>query len=131
MKYLKIIILLLYSILSYGQENSSQLKNQLSEIENYTKFIDRTSKEHKEGIAEGTIIYKSLFRKNGAWEAYYLKDSLNNPLRIKYNQTGFKINETYTMYYEKSKLCYAEFVEEYLNKKSKTNQTSFYFENGI
>ena len=130
MKHLKIIILLLYSVLSNGQENYSELKNQLSEIENYTKFIDSTSKEHKEGIAEGPIIYKSLFRKNGGWEAYYLSDSGNNPLRIKYSQTGFKTNETYTLYYKNSKLCYAEFAEEYLNKKSKTNQTRFYFQNG-
>jgi hypothetical protein len=130
MNHLKIIILLLYSILSNGQENYSELKNQLSEIKNYTKFIDSTSKEHKEGIAEGPIIYKNLFRKNGGWDAYYLSDNGNNPLRIKYSQTGFKTVETYKLYYKNSELIYAEFVEEYLNKKIKTSQTRFYFQNG-
>lgn len=130
MKYVKIIILLLFSILSNGQENNSKLMNQLSEIENYTKFIDSTSKEYKEGIAEGPIVYKSLFRKNGGWDAYYLSDNEKNPLRIKYSQTGSKTVETYKLYYKNSELIYAEFVEEYLNKKIKTHQTRFYFQNG-
>jgi hypothetical protein len=58
-----------------------------------------------------------LFRKNGGWDAYYLSDNGNNPLRIKYSQTGFKTVETYKLYYKNSELIYAEFVEEYLNKK--------------
>jgi hypothetical protein len=130
MKHLKIIILLLFSILSNGQEKNSELTLQLSEIENYTKFIDSTSKEHKEGIVEGPIIYKSLFRKNGSWEAYYLSDNKNKPLRIKYSQSGYKTNETYKLYYQNNELIFAEFVEEYLNKKIKSNQTKFYFKNG-
>ena len=71
-----------------------------------------------------------MFRKNGGWDAYYLSDNGNNPLRIKYSQTGSKTVETYKLYYTNSELIYAEFVEEYLNKKIKTHQTRFYFQNG-
>jgi hypothetical protein len=133
MKYLKITILLLYSIISTGQEINSELKKQLAEIENYKIFIDSTSKNYKEGIAEGPIIYNKLFRKNGGWSAYYLSEKENKPLRIRYSQTGIKTYENLNMYYKNNELIFAEFTEESIKRKKKSNvhnQTKFYFQNG-
>jgi len=132
MKNFKILILLFYSVLLTGQEINFELKNKLSEIENYKIFVDSTAKSKKEGIAEGQIIYKKPFKKNGGWEAYYLSEIKNIPLRIKYSQTGIKEYETINLYYKNNELIYVEYITEKIGKKNKiieTNQSKYYFQN--
>ena len=125
-------MLLFYSVILTGQEINFELKNKLSEIENYKIFVDSTAKNNKEGIAEEPIIYKKPFKKNGGWGAYYLSEIENKPLRIKYSQTGIKEYETINLYYKDNELIYAEFIAEKIGRKNKileTNQSKYYFQN--
>lgn len=127
----KIILLLFFPILLFGQDNNESNKA-LAEIDAYIKQIDSIYKNSTERIIEGTIEYKKLKRKNGGWEAYYIDDvqTKGSPLRIRYAAAEFDTNTKLDLYYKNRKLIYADLTVIYTTgkKSPRTNYTrKFYF----
>ena len=54
---------LIFPFLIYGQEVNSELKNEINKIDSIIQLTNSTDKNYSEGIAEGPIIYNSLFKK--------------------------------------------------------------------
>ena len=132
MKITYLIGFLLLPILIFGQNLKSELMNEQNKIDSIVNLINRNEKQYSEGIAEGPIIYKSIFRKNGGWEAYYLhKEDENIPLRIKYNEAGYKTYKEFEFYYENGKLIFAKLnVDFYRGKrKNRPAEIKYYFKN--
>jgi len=127
MKYLKLFVFVFYSLFSYGQESHAFI----NEIEKYTKSIDATSKNFSESIAEGPIVYKSIFRKNGGWEAYYLynRTEPNKPLRIRYSKNEYDSSESLEIYYRDEKIVYAKYSLEQKRLMPK-QENEFHFVDG-
>ena len=128
-----LIGLLFLPILIYGQNLKSELRNELNKIDSIVDLTNRTEKNYSEGIAEGPIINKSIFRKNGGWEAYFLykEQNGNPPLRIKYNEAGYKTYQKFEFYYQNGELIFAKLnVDFYRGKrKNKPIEKKYYFKN--
>jgi hypothetical protein len=93
------------------------------------KKIDLNENSFEEGIAEGLIKFKSLFRKNGGWTAYYLYENENDnpPLRIKYNESTKKGYDEFEFYYKDDSLIFAKYIQAF--NKGRVSQKIFYYEN--
>jgi len=126
-----IIIILFFPLTLIGQNNDANVEtlNKVTRITREVTEINLTEKEFNEGIAEGPIIYKSIFRKNGGWTAYYLyeKQDDNPPLRIKYSQTAKKGYEEIEFYYRDGKLIFAKLTEIKNRGKNKGTETKYLF----
>ncbi|WP_417855643.1 hypothetical protein [Xanthomarina gelatinilytica] len=128
-----IIIILFLPLTLVGQNNDANVEtlNKVTRITREVAEINLTEKEFNEGRAEGPIIYKSLFRKNGGWTAYYLheKQDDNLPLRIKYSQTAKKGYDEFEFYYRDGKLIFAKLTEIKNRGKNKGTETKrlFYY----
>lgn len=133
MKITYLIGLLIFPILVYSQNDNSDLKNGLNKIDSIVELTNRTEKNYSEGIAEGPIIYKRIFKKNGKWEAYFLykQQSENPPIRIKYYETGNKTYEKFEFYYQNKELIFSKLsVKFYRGKrKDETIGKKYYFKN--
>ena len=133
-----IIIILFFPLTLVGQNNDANIDN-LNEITRITREVAKinlTEKEFNEGIAEGPIIYKSIFRKNGGWTAYYLYENQNDnpPLRIKYSQTAKKGYDEFEFYYKDGKMIFAkltEFKNGGRNKGTETKRLFYYKDNEL
>lgn len=121
----KTILLLLFPIILFGQ-NDSESKKALNEIDTYVKQVDSIYKNSKEGIAEGPIIYKSIFRKNGGWVAYFINDEKTKslPLRIRYSAAEFDKYKELNLYYRNGKLVFADLTITFNSGKLK-NKTPY------
>ncbi len=132
-KKLHFIAFLFFSILIYGQNPKSDLLNELKETDSIVNFINRNEKKYAEGIAEGPIITKSIFRKNGGWEAYFLyKEKKDNPpLKIKYNESKYKVYQRFEFYYKNDELIYTKLNVDFYNRKKRNNpiEKKYYFKN--
>ena len=133
MKITCLIIFLLFPFLIYGQEVNSELKNEINKIDSIIQLTNNTETNFSEGIAEGPIIYQSMFKKNGGWEAYFLYKNLNDnpPIRIKYNEGGNKAYKKFEFYYQNGKLIFAKLNVNFYRGKEKNNpiEKRFYFKN--
>lgn len=126
-----IITLLLFHIVLFGQDKSESTVK-LNELKAYVKLIDNTNKNVKEGISEGPIIYKKLFRKNGGWEAYFINDEKDksSPLRIRYSSAEYDKNTDLNLYYKGGKLVAANLTITFTSGKNKRKlpyNREFYF----
>ena len=119
MKTTYIIGLLFLPILIFGQNQKTKLKNKLNKIDSIVELINKTEKKYPEGIMEGPIIYSGLFKKNGGWEAYNLRENDSIPLRIRYNLALRKIYESYEFYYSNGKLIYINLNVTYYRRKKR------------
>ncbi|WP_121667378.1 hypothetical protein [Mesonia aquimarina] len=119
MKITYLIGLLLLPILSYGQNLKTELKNKLNKIDSIVELTNRTEKKYPKGIMEGPIIYSGIFKKNGGWEAYYLRENDSIPLRIRYNLALRKTYESYEFYYSNGKLIYLNLNVTYYRRKNR------------
>jgi len=124
------ILFLIYSVLFFGQSNDFTAEK--IKIENYVKLIDSTQNNYREILAEGPIIYKSLFKKNGGWGAYNLnkKNEPDIPLRIKYNASKDKMHEDLKIYYKNGKIIFASLIITNYKRKWKVYkkiEKKFYF----
>jgi hypothetical protein len=133
-----IIIILFFPLTLVGQNNDAKVEtlNKITRITREVAEINLTEKEFNEGIAEGPIIYKSIFRKKGGWTAYYLyaKQNDNPPLRIKYSQTAKKGYDEFEFYYKDGKLIFAKLTEiknRGKNKGTETKRLFYYKENEL
>ena len=130
MKNLVKIVLLLHSIIIFGQSND--FTKEKIEIENYVKLIDSTEKNYREILSEGPIIYYSLFKKNGGWSAYNLhkENEVNFPLRIKYGAGKNKMHEDLKIYYKNGKIIFADLTIAKYKRRWKIDEIikkQFYF----
>jgi hypothetical protein len=110
--------------------------NKITRITREVAEINLTEKEFNEGIAEEPIIYKSIFRKNGGWTAYYLyeKQDDNPPLRIKYSQTEKKGYHEFEFYYRDGQMIFAKLTEiknRGRNKGTETKRLFYYKDNEL
>ena len=119
----KILLLLLFPIILFGQ-NNSESKKAVIEIDIYVKQIDSIYKNSKEGIAEGPIKYSKPKRKNGGWEAYFINDSEGLPVRIRYGKAEFDRNINLNLYYRNEKLVFADLTVTFTSRKLK-NKTPY------
>ena len=128
-----IIVVLFLPFIVYGQNLKSELETELRKIDSIVALTNSSEKNYSEGIAEGLIKYKSIFRKKGGWEAYYLYENPdeNPPLRIKYNEAGYKTYEQFEFHYKNGNLIYAKLnVDFYRGKrKNKPIEKRYYFKN--
>ena len=135
MTFRNIIIILFFPLVLFGQNNEPNIEtlNKISRIMREVAKINLTEKDFNEGRAEGPMIYKSIFRKNGGWTAYFLyKNQKDNPpLRIKYSQTAKRGFEDFEFYYENGELIFAKLNVTINRGQNKGNQTErlFYFNN--
>ena len=124
---------LIFPFLIYGQEVNSELKNEINKIDSIIQLTNSTDKNYSEGIAEGPIIYNSLFKKNGGWDAYFLYKDINDnpPIRIKYSEAGNKAYKQFEFYYQNGKLIFAKLnVNFYRGKhKNKPIEKKYHFKN--
>lgn len=120
-----------YSIIC--QNISGNLKTELVKIDSIVKSIDENGSQFYEGIVEGPIIYKGLFKRNGGWEAYYLNDKEfeNIPIRIRYNLAHSKTYENYQFYYDTGSLVFVNLKVKYYKKgkKDESFERQYYFKN--
>ncbi|TQI71199.1 hypothetical protein JM79_2126 [Gramella sp. Hel_I_59] len=125
--------LLFLPFLISGQNLKPKLKEEVNKIDSIVSLTNRTEKNYSEGIAEGPIIYKSLLMKNGGWEAYYLyeKQNDNPPIRILYNEAGYKRYQKFEFYYQNRELIFAKLkVDFYRGKrKNKPIEKEYYYQN--
>ena len=133
-----IIIILFLPLILVGQNNDANVENlnKVTRITQEIAEINLNEKEFNEGIAEGPIIYKSIFRKNGGWTAYFLyeKQEDNPPLRIKYSQTAKNGYDEFEFYYRDGKLIFAKLNEiknRGKNKGTETNSLFYYKDNQL
>ncbi|WP_298396180.1 hypothetical protein [Flavobacterium sp.] len=122
-KIRKTILLLLFPIILFGQDNGES-KKAYDEVNKYVKQIDSIYENSKEGIAEGPIEYTKPKRKNGGWEAYFINDSKGLPLRIRYGKTEFDRNINLNLYYKNEKLVFADLTVTLTSRKMK-NKTPY------
>lgn len=132
-KILYLIEFLFFSILIYGQNPQSDLINELKKTDSIVNFININEKKYSEGISEGPIITKSIFRKNGGWEAYFLYEEKkdNPPIRIKYNESKHKTYQRFEFYYRNEQLIFVKLNVDFYNRKRKNNpiEKKYYFKN--
>ena len=133
MRFTYLIGLLFIPILTFGQNLKPKLEEEINKIDSVVSLTNRTENNYSEGIAEGPIIYKSVFRKNGGWEAYYLyeKQNDNPPIRILYNEAGYKTYKKFEFYYQNRELIFAKLkVDFYRGKrKDKPVEKEYYYQN--
>ena len=117
----KILALLLFFSTFLSGQNKSDAVKKLEEIQLYSKLIDSTAKELNEGIAEGPIEYKGIFKKNGGWTAYFLYKNLkdNPPIRIRYSAAESNLNKEWTLYYKDGRLISADLKISYTSGKKR------------
>jgi len=120
----------------FGQNDNATLEtlNKVAKIIAEVSKINLTEKEYDEGIAEGTIEFKSIFRRKGAWDAHFLYKNQNDnpPIRIKYSETAKKGYDDFEFYYVNERLIYAKFIKTITRGKDKgvIIDRKFYYENG-
>lgn len=118
---------------TFGQNNKTDFKNELNKIDSIVKSINKNENKYLKGRAEGPIIYKCIFRKNGGWGAHYLYKNKNDklPIRIKYNAADNRTYKKMKFYYQNGELIYSELkVKFYRGKrKNKPIEKKYYFEN--
>jgi hypothetical protein len=103
----------------YGQEINS--KERIKKIDLLIKVADSIGITQKEGIAEGEIKYNHTHKLFG-WEAYFVNDNKNRPLRIKYSETNPKSSENLNFYYQNGEPIFIELIETPIIQKSKNNK---------
>lgn len=132
-KNLHFIAFLFFSTLIFGQNLQLDLIKELQKTDSIVNSININEKKYSEGIAEGSIITKSIFRKNGGWEAYFLyKEKKDNPpLRIKYNESKYKTYQKFEFYYTNEQLIFVKLNADFYNRKRKNNpiEKKYYFKN--
>lgn len=134
-KLRNIIIILLFPLTLVGQNNDTNVETltKITRITREVAEINLTEKESIEGIAEGSIIHKSIFRKNGGWTAYYIYENEddNPPLRINYSRTAKNGYDEFEFYYKEEKLIFAKMTEIKKRGKNKGTKTKrlFYYKN--
>ena len=114
-----IIGLFFLSQLIHAQNTEALIKNKLNKIDSIVELINKNADNYPEGIMEGPIIYSGLFKKNGGWEAYDLRESDSVPLRIRYNLALKKTYENYEFYYSNGNLIYIYLNVTYYKRKKK------------
>jgi hypothetical protein len=118
-KILFICFIFLSPKIFYGQEINS--KERIKKIDLLIKVADSIGITQKEGIAEGEIKYNHT-HKLFSWEAYFVNDNKNRPLRIKYSETNPKSNEDLNLYYQNGEPIFIELIETPIIQKSKNNK---------
>jgi hypothetical protein len=126
MKYRMLILLsIIFSFAGFGQQSSIVLKNQRAKIEAYTKVVDSNSQKYVEKYDTKPIKNPQLEERS--WEAYYLKEKDNHPLRIMYNEFSPKTIIGIRIYYQNGEKIFAEYFEKSKKSKKKTVEIKFYF----
>ncbi len=119
-------------MLAKSQHQTKELSSKILNINNYVSTIDSTSSLNSEGIAEGPIIYKNIFHRNGGWTAYILRENdSNKKMRIKYSASQYKTRESINLYYNNDGLVFAELSVVFKKGKQKHDVPlveKFYFE---
>lgn len=116
----------MFSFAGFGQQSSTVLKNQIEEIEAYIKVIDSNSKKYVEEY--DTKPFKNIQLEERSWEAYYLKEKENQPLRIIYNEFSPKTIIGIRIYYQNEKKIFAEYFEKSKKSKKTIVRIKFYFD---
>ena len=118
-KLIFICFIFLFPKLFYGQEINSN--ERIKKIDLLVKVTDSIGITQKEGIAEGEIKYNHT-RVFFGWEAYFVNDTKNRPLRIRYSETNPKSNENLNLYYQNGEPIFIVLIETPIIQKSKNNK---------
>nr|WP_315238791.1 hypothetical protein [uncultured Flavobacterium sp.] len=128
MNYLKLsFFAIIFSFAGFAQESNIVLKSQIDEIETHIKEIDLNSYKYVEEYDRKPI--KNIQLEERSWEAYYLKEKENQPLRIIYNEFSPKTIIGIKIYYQNEKKIFGEYFEKSKKSKKTIVKIKFYFDN--